>query len=32
MAAKHMYGNIGEFDQAVENWDAYIERMEWQMK
>ena len=28
MAAKHSYGNIGEFDQAVENWDAYIERME----
>ena len=28
MAAKHLYGNIGEFDQAVENWDAYIERME----
>ena len=28
MAAKHSYGNIGEFDQAVETWDSYIERME----
>ena len=28
MAAKHMYGNTGEFDQALENWEAYIERME----
>ena len=28
MAAKHSYGNMGEFDQAVENWESYIERME----
>ena len=28
MAAKPSYGNIGEFDQALENWEAYIERME----
>ena len=27
MAAKHSYGNIGEFDLTVENWDAHIERM-----
>ena len=25
MATKHSYGNIGEFDQALENWEAYIE-------
>ena len=28
MAAKHSYGNIGKFNQALENWEAYIERME----
>ena len=28
MAAKHMYGNIAEFDQALENWEAYMEQME----
>ena len=28
MPAKHSYGNIGEFDQALENWEAYIERVE----
>ena len=28
MAAKHSYGNMGKFDQAVENWETYIERME----
>ena len=28
MATKHAYGNIGEFDQALENWKAYIERVE----
>ena len=28
MAAKHSYGNMGEFDQAVENWESHIERME----
>ena len=28
MAAKHSYGNMGEFDQVVENWESYIERME----
>lgn len=28
MAAKLSYGNIGEFDQAVENWESYLERME----
>ena len=25
---KHSCGNIGEFDQALENWEAYIEWME----
>ena len=25
---KHTYGNIGEFDQALEKWEAYIEQME----
>ena len=28
MAVKPSYGNIGEFDQALKNWEAYIERME----
>ena len=28
MAAKHSFGNIGEFDATIENWDAYLERME----
>ena len=28
MAAKHAYSNIGEFDQAFENWEAYIKQME----
>ena len=28
MAAKHSFGNIGEFDATVEDWDAYLERME----
>ena len=28
MAAKHSFGNNGEFDQTVENWDVYIEWME----
>ena len=28
MAAKPSYGNIGEFDQALKNWEAYIEQME----
>ena len=28
MAAKHSYSNIGKFDQALENWEAYIEQME----
>ena len=28
MAAKHSYGNIGEFDQALENWEAYMKWME----
>ena len=28
MAAKHSYGKIGEFDQALENWEAYIKLME----
>ena len=27
MASK-TYGNVGEFDQATENWAAYMERME----
>ena len=26
--ASNRYGNVGEFDQATENWTAYIERME----
>ena len=28
MAVKHVYGNIGEFDQAFVYWKAYIEWME----
>ena len=28
MAAKHSYGNMGKFDQAVESWESYIEQME----
>ena len=28
MAVKHVYGNIGEFDQAFVYWKAYIERIE----
>ena len=28
MVAKHSFGNLGEFDATVENWDAYLERME----
>ena len=28
MAVKHSYGNIGKFDQALENWEAYIKQME----
>ena len=27
MASK-TYGNMGEFNQATENWAAYMERME----
>ena len=25
---KHAYGNIGEIDQALENWEVYFEWME----
>jgi len=25
--ANNTYGNVGEFDQATENWTTYIERM-----
>ena len=28
MAGKVVHDNIGEFDQAVENWELYLERME----
>ena len=28
MTAKHAHGNIGKFDQAVENWESYLEWME----
>ena len=26
--ASETYGNVGEFDQATENWAGYMERME----